>query len=120
MGMVAPLPQIASAYFVVYGQYGEVSRYAKERGVCRQWVYREADGLRNSLATSRAKINALEQRVREKPECGEIAVLQILLLLLVGRHPLEPGHGHDHRQEEEQLGVLRYERLDEEGALLRI
>ena len=65
MGMVAPLPQIASAYFVVYGQYGDVSRYAAERGVCRQWVYREADWLRNSLATSREKIDALEQRVRE-------------------------------------------------------
>src|SRR6266704_6836122 len=65
MGMVAPLQRIASAYFVVYGQYGDVSRYAEERGVCRQWVYREADWLRKSLATSRAKIDALEQRVRE-------------------------------------------------------
>src|SRR6266487_1907601 len=65
MGMVAPLQRIASAYFVVYGQYGDVSRYAEERGVCRQWVYREADWLQKSLATSRAKIDALEQRVRE-------------------------------------------------------
>src|SRR5205823_6295526 len=81
MGMVAPLPQIASAYFVVYGQYGEVSRYAKERGVCRQWVYREADGLRNSLATSRAKINALEQRVRELEQ--RQAALQQRLTLAV-------------------------------------
>src|SRR5438552_11686670 len=65
MGMVAPQQQIASAYFVVFGKYGDVSRYAEERGVCRQWVYREADWLRNSLATSREKIDALEQRVRE-------------------------------------------------------
>ena len=65
MGMVAPLPQIASAYFVLYGQYGDVSRYAAERGVCRQWVYREAHWLRHSLASSRAQIDALEQRVRE-------------------------------------------------------
>ena len=65
MGMVAPQQRIASAYFVVFGKYGDVSRYAEERGVCRQWVYREADWLRNSLATSRAKIDALEQRVRE-------------------------------------------------------
>jgi len=65
MGMVAPPQRIASAYFVVCGKYGDVSRYAEERGVCRQWVYREADGLRNSLATSQEKIDALEQRVRE-------------------------------------------------------
>jgi len=65
MGMVAPQQRIASAYFVVFGKYGDVSRYAEERGVCRQWVYREADWLRNSLASSRAKIDALGKRVRE-------------------------------------------------------
>ena len=36
MGMVAPQQRIASAYFVVFGKYGDVSRYAEERGVCRQ------------------------------------------------------------------------------------
>src|SRR5438445_5350286 len=65
MSMVAPLQRIASAYFVVFGNYGDVSRSAEERGVCRQWVYREADWLRDSLATSQEKIDALEQRVRE-------------------------------------------------------
>jgi hypothetical protein len=65
MGMVAPQQRIASAYFVVFGKYGDVSRYAEERGVCRQWVYREADWLRNSLASSRAQIDALGKRVRE-------------------------------------------------------
>jgi hypothetical protein len=65
MGMVAPPQRIASAYFVAFGKYGDVSRYADDRGVCRQWVYREADWLRNSLATSREKIDALVQRVRE-------------------------------------------------------
>src|SRR5438132_6665809 len=65
MGMVAPQQRIASAYFVIFGNYGDVSRYAAQRGVCRQWVYREADWLRRSLASSRATIDALEQRVRE-------------------------------------------------------
>src|SRR5438445_10926804 len=65
MSMVAPLQRIASAYFVIFGNYGDVSRYAEERGVCRQWVYREADWLRDALATSQQKIHALEQRVRE-------------------------------------------------------
>src|SRR6202011_2431685 len=65
MGMVVPPQRIASAYFVVFGKYGDVSRYAEERGVCRQWVYREANWLRDCLATSHEKIAALEQRVRE-------------------------------------------------------
>jgi hypothetical protein len=65
MGMVAPPQRIASAYFVVFGNYGDVSRYAEERGVCRQWIYREANGLRDSLATSHEKIDSLEQRVRD-------------------------------------------------------
>src|SRR5712691_12594514 len=81
MGMVAPQQRIASAYFVVFGKYGDVSRYAEERGICRQWVYREADWLRNSLATSRAQINTLEQRVRELEQ--QQAALQQRLTLAV-------------------------------------
>jgi hypothetical protein len=65
MGMVARPQRIASAYFVVFGNYGDVGRYAQERGVCRQWIYREATSLKDSLATSREKIPALEQRIRE-------------------------------------------------------
>ena len=49
MGMVAPQQRIASAFFVFCGQYGDVSRYAQERGVCRQWVYREAAWLKDFL-----------------------------------------------------------------------
>ena len=52
MGMVAPEQRIASAFFVIHGSYGEVTRYAQERGVCRQWIYREAAALRNALATA--------------------------------------------------------------------
>ena len=42
MGMVAPQQRIASAFAVVFGGYGDVSRCAQERGVCRQWLYRES------------------------------------------------------------------------------
>lgn len=42
MGMVAPCRRIGSAFFVTCGQYGEVSRFAQEQGISRQWVYREA------------------------------------------------------------------------------
>jgi uncharacterized membrane protein len=42
MGMVAPQQRIASTFVVLCGRHGEVSRYARQRGVCRQAVYRES------------------------------------------------------------------------------
>jgi len=42
MGLVVPTQRIASAFTVVFGRYGDVSRYAADRGVCRQSVYRES------------------------------------------------------------------------------
>src|SRR5277367_1249525 len=65
MGMVAPEQRIASAFFVLFGKYGDVSRYAQERGVCRQWVYREASSLRNALATARQEIDSLREQLRQ-------------------------------------------------------
>jgi hypothetical protein len=82
MGMVAPEQRIASAYFVIFGNYGDVSRYATKRGVCRQWVYREADCLRDSLATNQQKIHVLEQRVQEL-EKQKAALEQRLTLSVV-------------------------------------
>ena len=49
MGMVAPQHRIASAFVVVCGHYGDVSRYAQERGICRPSVYREAAGVLATL-----------------------------------------------------------------------
>lgn len=80
MGMVAPSRRIGSAFFVSFGRYGEVTRFAQEQGVSRQWVYREgrqvaaalddsglrqeirslqseAMSLRKSLAHARAKLD---------------------------------------------------------------
>jgi hypothetical protein len=65
MGMVALKQRIASAYFVIFGNYGEVSRYAQERGVCRQWVYREANWLREFLAEKEQQVETLTKRVQE-------------------------------------------------------
>jgi hypothetical protein len=42
VGMVALSRRIGSAFFVAWGQYGEVTHFAQEQGVSRQWVYREA------------------------------------------------------------------------------
>jgi hypothetical protein len=65
MGMVAPEQRIASAYVVIFGGYGAVTRYAQERGVCRQWVYREATGLRQELGEQQQTIETLQTRVRD-------------------------------------------------------
>ena len=48
--MLPPTQRIASAYFVLFGHYGDVTRHARARGVCRQWLYREAAGLLRELA----------------------------------------------------------------------
>jgi hypothetical protein len=68
MGMVAPQQRIASAYFVVFGKYGDVTHYAQERGVCRQWVYREAQQLQDELTAQRQELQQLRQQVRDVQE----------------------------------------------------
>jgi hypothetical protein len=65
MGMVAPRQRIASAYFVVCGKYGDVTRYAAEREVCRQCVYREANWLKNLLSRQQQALQHWQTRVRE-------------------------------------------------------
>jgi hypothetical protein len=65
MGMVALQQRIASAFFVFYGNYGEVSRYAQERGVCRQWVYREAAWLQDFLTGTEQELQCLRSQVRQ-------------------------------------------------------
>jgi hypothetical protein len=65
MGMVVPEQRIASAFFVIYGSYGAVRRYAQERGVCRQWIYREAAALRNALATAHQESQTLREQLRQ-------------------------------------------------------
>jgi hypothetical protein len=72
MGMVAPQQRIASAFFVCHGNYGDVTRYAQQRGVCRQWVYREAAWLTDVLSASvgeqhRLRV-AVEQLRQEKAQ----------------------------------------------------
>ena len=79
MGMVAAHRRIGSAYFVTCGHYGDVTRFARQHGVSRQWVYREArqvtarvDGthtqptlerLRHDNAALRERVAQLEKRL---------------------------------------------------------
>ena len=63
MGMVGPQQRIASAFVVIFGQHGSVTQYAQERGVCRQWVYREANWVQQRLADQK-EIQRLRQQVK--------------------------------------------------------
>ena len=60
-------------------------------------------------------VGRLQQRVAQEAVGREVLLGELLLLLLVGRHALEPRHGHDHREQQVQLGVLGHQALDEEG-----
>jgi hypothetical protein len=50
MGMVALEQRIASAYVIVFGVHGEITRQAQKRGIPRQRVYREHASLVTALA----------------------------------------------------------------------
>src|SRR6516225_9830913 len=67
MCILAHAPQIASAAAVLAARYGEVSRYARQRAVCRQRVYREAHWLGQRLDDQalQQERDVLRQRVRD-------------------------------------------------------
>jgi hypothetical protein len=65
VGTVAVPQRIASAFFVWHGRYGDVRRYAQQRGVCRQRVYREAAGLTAVLTTQAQQLKDLRSAVRQ-------------------------------------------------------
>jgi hypothetical protein len=65
-------------------------------------------------------VGRLEQRIPEEPDARQIAIGELVDLLLVGGHALEPGNGRDHLQQQVQLGMFRHQRLDEERALFGI
>jgi hypothetical protein len=69
MSIVAPAPRIASAAAVLDRRYGAVSRHARQRGVCRQRVYREARWVLDRLGgRAQQQLDALRQRVRQLEE----------------------------------------------------
>jgi hypothetical protein len=67
MGMVALEQRIASAYTVFAGPHGAVCRLARQRGVSRQCVYREAHGVEQAIEQSdwQSEKQNLQQRVAE-------------------------------------------------------
>jgi len=75
MGMVALEQRIASAYLIVFGAHGEITRQAQERGVSRQRVYREHASLVMALAGNGWQKEKEEQQRRiQELEQGNAAL----------------------------------------------
>ncbi len=77
MPIVAPQSLIASAFFVLHGQYGDVTRYAQQRRVSRQWIYCEAQTLQHALANAQQQSEHLRQQLRQAHQ--QVAALQAQL-----------------------------------------
>ena len=84
MGMVAPQQRIASAFVVCFGPFGAVSQHARQRGMSRQRVYREAawvasrvDGspYQSEVDQLRQDNRLLQQSLREAEQRLEQAVV---------------------------------------------
>ena len=63
------IPQrIASAFAVLYGQYGDVSRMAQDREQSRQSLYREADDVVDALdgTATQSRIDELKRQLTEQ------------------------------------------------------
>jgi hypothetical protein len=71
------IPQrIASAFAVLCGQYGDVTRIAKDREQSRQSLDREAEQVANAVdgAAAQARINELQQQLSQRQT--EVQALQ--------------------------------------------
>src|SRR5437870_11675419 len=71
MGMVAPEQRIASAAVVLFGPHGRVRCYAQQRGVSRQRLYRESNGVLAAVEGSahRQQLEECQQRIEEFQAC---------------------------------------------------
>jgi hypothetical protein len=79
MGMVAPHLRIASAFAVVFGRYGDISRCALERGICRQSVYRESAGALAALEGTRWRQQVADLRQQLRQSQQRVAALEARL-----------------------------------------
>jgi hypothetical protein len=71
------IPQrVASAFTVLCGQYGDVTRMAKDREQSRQSLYREAGQVSDAVdgAAAQARIDELQQQLARRQ--AEVQVLQ--------------------------------------------
>lgn len=76
MGMVALQRRIGSAFFVVWGHYGDVKNFAQEQGVSRQWVYREAKQVAGILEGTHTRQQIERLQAENAALRNEVAELQ--------------------------------------------
>jgi hypothetical protein len=71
MCIVALPPRLASASVVFFGQRGDISHHAQQRGVCRQRLYREAHSVVRDLEglSDRQQVARLRQHLAELQTC---------------------------------------------------
>jgi hypothetical protein len=87
MGKVAPREQIASAFAVLWGRYGDVSRQAHARGIGRQAVYRQSARVLAALdgARWRQRVAQLRRQLRQSQQ--RVAALETQLAQAVVLDP---------------------------------
>jgi hypothetical protein len=75
---------------------------------------------RHEIGAHDGDVGGLQQRVHEEAEVAEVLVRDLLALLLVARHALQPRHRRDHREVQRQLGDLEHVGLPVDGADRRV
>ncbi len=75
---------------------------------------------RNEITFVHQDVGRLQHGIAEKSVGAQVFFLDVLLLVLVGRHALQPAQRRDHGKQQVQFRMLRHVRLDEHGAALGI
>ena len=65
MNTLSSQQSLASAYFVIFGHYGDVTRHAQTRGVSRQWIYHEAQTLQHVWRDQQHQIHDLQNQLAQ-------------------------------------------------------
>lgn len=71
MCIVPPLDRLASASVVLFGQHGDISAHAQQRGISRQRLYRQADSVVRDLEgrPHQRQLACLQQQVTDLQVC---------------------------------------------------
>ena len=83
---------------------------------CATWSW----PYRHKIRLVHQNVRRLQQRISQKPIGAQVFSAQVLLLLLIRRHALQPAQRRNHAQQQMQLRMLRHMALHKQRADLRI
>jgi hypothetical protein len=83
VGRIALCRRIGSAFFVAFGGYGAVRRFAQEQGISRQQVYRDAEQVSATLAGTRTRQEVEDLQAENAALRAEVAQLRERLAVAV-------------------------------------